>query len=78
MDMLASVDPPRLKFTNQEGTQGVLLGSHCLDCGVYIFGSAVFCQGCICSNLQPVELARCGTLYGYTVLKQQVGANWTG
>ena len=67
--MLASVDPTRLKLTNDEGTQGVLVGTRCRDCQVYVFGPAVFCQACTSSNLEPVELSKRGSLYSYTVVR---------
>ena len=67
--MPVSVDPTRLRLTNPEGTQGVLLGSHCRSCGVYIFGPAVFCQACTSRDLEPVDLASRGTLFSYTVVR---------
>ena len=67
--MLSSIDPTRLKLTNGEGTQGVLVGTRCRDCQVYVFGPAVFCQACPSSNLEPVELSQRGTLYSYTIVR---------
>lgn len=67
--MPTSVDPHRLKLTSQDGGQGVLLGFRCRDCGVYIFGAAIFCQSCTSGNLQPVEFGRSGVLYSYTVVR---------
>ncbi len=67
--MTTSVDPTRLKLTNDEGTQGVLVGTRCRECQVYVFGPAVFCQACTSSNLEPVELSHRGTLYSYTIVR---------
>ncbi len=67
--MLSSIDPTRLKLTNGEGTQGVLVGTRCRDCQVYVFGPAVFCQACTSSNLEPVEFSQRGTLYSYTIVR---------
>lgn len=67
--MPVSVDANRLKLTNDEGTEGVLLGAHCRDCGIYVFGPAIFCQSCTSSNLETVELGKQGVLYSYTVVR---------
>lgn len=67
--MAVSVDNRRLKLTNEEGTEGVLLGFRCQDCGIYVFGPATFCQGCSSSNLSPVELGKRGVLYSYTIVR---------
>ena len=44
--MPESVDPTRLRLTNEEGSEGVLLGLRCRDCDTTIFGSGTFCQQC--------------------------------
>ena len=67
--MTVSIDPTRLKLTNQQGTQGVLLGTRCQDCQVYVFGPAFFCQACTSRNLEAVELSQNGTLYSYTIVR---------
>lgn len=67
--MTTSVDPTRLKLTNDEGTQGVLVGTRCRDCRVCVFGPAVFCQACTSGNLEPLELSQRGTLYSYTIVR---------
>jgi uncharacterized OB-fold protein len=72
-----SVDPARLKLTNEEGTEGVLLGLRCRDCGTYAFGTAAFCQACTSANLEPAELGKRGTLYSYTVVRVPP-AGWPG
>jgi len=72
-----SVVPTRLKLLNQEGTEGVLLGIRCRQCGEHFFGSVTFCQGCTSSDLEPVELSSHGTLYSYTVVHRPP-AGWRG
>ena len=67
--MPVSVDSSRLKLTNEEGTEGVLLGFRCRDCGGHVFGPATYCQGCTSNELEPVELSKRGTLYSYTVVR---------
>ena len=54
--LLAAPVHLKCKLTNDEGTRGVLVGTRCRDCQVYVFGPAVFCQACTSSNLEPVEL----------------------
>lgn len=72
-----SIEPNRLRLTNEGGTEGVLLGVHCRQCDVYLFGSATFCQACTASDLESVELSRLGTLYSYTVVRVPP-AGWPG
>ena len=67
--MAVSVDPTRLRLTNTEGTEGLLLGVVCGDCGVCVFGPAVFCQDCTSRNLEPVDLSNSGTLYSFTIVR---------
>jgi len=75
--MPESVDPERLKLTNDEGTEGVLLGFHCLECDTVIFGPGTFCQRCTSVKLEPKELSRTGILYSYTVVRIPP-AGWPG
>jgi hypothetical protein len=75
--MPTSVDPSRLKLISDDGAQGALLGFRCRDCGVHVFGPAVFCQACTSGNLQPIELGRSGVLYSYTVVRVPP-AGWPG
>ena len=72
-----SVDPNRLRLTNDAGTEGVLLGVRCRQCGIYLFGSATFCQACSADDLKPTDLSRRGTLYSYTVVRVPP-AGWPG
>lgn len=67
--MPASFDPNRLRLTDDQGACGTLVGFRCLECGVHVFGPAIFCQACTSSQLRPVELGRTGTLYSYTIVR---------
>ena len=64
-----SVDPSRLRLDAADGSAGTLLGMRCLDCSVYVFGQAVFCQACTSSRLEPADLSRTGVLYSYTIVR---------
>ena len=64
-----SVDPGRLRLDEEQPTEGILIGMRCLDCGIYLFGQAVFCQACSSARLEPVDLSRTGTLYSYTIVR---------
>ena len=75
--MPESVDPKRLKLTNESGTKGVLLGLRCRDCGITVFGPGTFCQHCTSDDLDPVEFGAHGTLYSYTVVRVPP-AGWPG
>lgn len=72
-----SVDAGRLRLTDPAGAAGVLLGMRCRDCGIYLFGPAVFCPACTAADLEPVELSRQGTLYSYTIVRVPP-AGWPG
>ena len=67
--MAVSIDSRRLKLSNEAGTEGVLLGSRCGDCGVVVFGPSTFCQSCTSSNLVALELSKQGVLYSYTIVR---------
>ena len=75
--MPMSVDANRLRLTNEEGTQGVLVGFRCRDCGIHVFGPAIFCQGCTSDRLEAVDFSRHGTLYSYTIVRVPP-AGWPG
>lgn len=75
--MPESVDPKRLKLTNEAGTEGVLLGLRCGECGVTVFGPGTFCQSCTSDNLEAIEFGQRGTLYSYTVVRVPP-AGWPG
>ena len=75
--MPESVDPMRLRLTNEAGTKGVLLGFQCRDCGTAVFGPATFCQDCTSDKLEPLEFSQHGTLYSYTVVRVPP-AGWPG
>ena len=75
--MPESIDPRRLRLTNEAGTEGALLGLRCRDCGIAAFGPGTFCQGCTSDKLEPIELSKRGTLYSYTVVRVPP-AGWPG
>ena len=64
-----SAAPSRLRLLNEQGTQGVLLGTACRRCGARFFGGLVFCQSCTSSDMEPVEVSPRGTLYSYTIVR---------
>ena len=64
-----SVDTNRFKLTNEEGSEGVLLGSRCRACGIDSFGIVPFCQACTSGKVEPIELSQLGTLYSYTIVR---------
>ena len=72
-----SVDPSRLRLTDPAGTAGVLLGMRCRNCGIYVFGAAIFCQSCSSDDLEPVELSSRGRLYSFTIVRVPP-AGWPG
>ena len=74
---VVSVDPSRLRLTDGEGATGVLLGMRCRDCGIYVFGAALFCQSCSSGDLESVELSGRGILYSYTIVRVPP-AGWPG
>ena len=75
--MSESVDPRRLKITDEAGTDGTLIGFRCRECGVSVFGPAKFCQACTSFEVEPVDLGRKGTLYSYTIVRIPP-AGWPG
>ena len=72
-----SVDPNRLKITNESATEGTLIGFRCKDCETTVFGPAVFCQSCTSTDLEPVELGIKGILFSYTIVRVPP-AGWPG
>ncbi len=74
--MAESIDPERLRLVG-DGTQGVLLGFRCGECGVRVFGPATFCQACTSGDLTAVELAPLGKLFSFTVVRVPP-AGWAG
>ena len=75
--MPESVDPRRLRITNDSGTEGTLIGFRCRECGVTVFGPATFCQSCTSFDVDQVDLGREGTLYSYTIVRIPP-AGWPG
>ncbi len=75
--MAESVDPSRLKVSDDSGSDATLVGFRCRECGVTVFGSATFCQACTAWDVEPVDLGRSGTLYSYTIVRIPP-AGWPG
>mgnify|MGYP001185627526 CR=1 FL=1 len=76
-----SVDPNRLKITNDDASKGplggTLIGFRCQDCNTTVFGPAVFCQSCTSTDLEAVELGVEGVLFSYTIVRIPP-AGWPG
>ena len=66
---VAPVDPRRLRLDDPDGSSGTLLGMRCLNCGVCVFGDAMFCQACSSDELESVDLRSFGVLYSYTIVR---------
>ena len=64
-----SVDERCLRLTAADGSAGTLLGMHCVECGIVVFGPATFCQSCTSPRLEQIDLATEGTLYSYTIVR---------
>ena len=64
-----SVDPQRLRLTDESGGAGVLLGQRCRQCQVCVFGPAILCQACSSDDLESIQLGQQGTLYSFTVVR---------
>ena len=75
--MPVSIDPRRLKITDDAGTEGTLIGFRCRDCEVSVFGPATFCQSCTSFEVEQVDLGAQGTLYSYTIVRIPP-AGWPG
>ena len=75
--MAVSVDPRRLRITDEAGTQGTLIGFRCHECGVSVFGPATFCQSCTSFEVEFVDLGNSGALYSYTIVRIPP-AGWPG
>ena len=74
---VTSVDSTRLKLTAEDGSNGVLLGTRCTECGVYSFGAAVMCLHCTSATLEQATLSTHGILYSYTLVHVPP-AGWPG
>ena len=76
-----SVDPNRLKITNDDASkgalEGTLIGFNCKECGTTVFGPAIFCQSCTSTQLEAVELGGKGILFSYTIVRIPP-AGWPG
>ena len=51
-----------------DGSEGVLLGTVCNNCGEHFFGAPTFCPNCTSGDLKEVELGKQGILRTYTVI----------
>ena len=84
-DLPVSVDPNRLRITNEDAPQGsikdslkgTLVGFRCKECGASVFGPAIFCQSCTSTDLEPVDLGSKGILYSFTIVRIPP-AGWPG
>ncbi|MQG40821.1 MAG: Zn-ribbon domain-containing OB-fold protein [SAR202 cluster bacterium] len=76
-DTPVSVDPNRLKITNDDSSEGTLVGFRCNECSTTVFGPAVFCQSCTSTDLEAVDLGAKGTLFSYTIVRIPP-AGWPG
>jgi uncharacterized OB-fold protein len=76
-----SVDPNRLKITNDDASKGPLegtfIGFNCQECDTTVFGPAIFCQSCTSTQLEAVELGGKGILFSYTIVRIPP-AGWPG
>jgi uncharacterized OB-fold protein len=66
----------RLKISD-DGTEGVLLGMKCQECGEHFFGAPSFCLKCTSDNLKPIELSKEGVVTTYTIVRQ-APPGWQG
>ncbi len=71
-----SVSQSRLRI-NEDGTEGVLLGRKCRNCGETFFGQPRFCLKCTSADLAPVDLGREGEITTYTIVRQ-APPGWQG
>lgn len=72
-----SIDPNRLRLTNDEGSTGVLIGFKCHDCEISVFGPATFCQSCTSQHISATEFSSSAELYSYTIVRVPP-AGWPG
>jgi uncharacterized OB-fold protein len=66
MDRRLSLSSEHLRLLDPEGTEGVLLGTRCGQCGVTVFGPTALCPHCTSDELTQVELSRHGQVWSYT------------
>jgi uncharacterized OB-fold protein len=68
-----SIDPTRLKITQNAAAEGSLKGSfigfRCNECGASVCGPSIFCQSCTSTDLEPVDLGAKGILYSFTIVR---------
>lgn len=71
-----SVTERRLRIS-EDGTEGVLLGRKCQDCGETFSGEPQYCLKCTSADLKPVELTGEGVVTTYTIVRQ-APPGWQG
>lgn len=62
---------------NQDGTEGVLLGRKCRECGEVFFGQPEYCLRCTAHDLEPIDLTGEGVVTTYTIVRQ-APPGWQG
>lgn len=67
-EKIVSVDSTRFKLDSDDASKFKLIGFHCPDCSIYIFGPATNCQQCASSVVEPTEFSGNGILYSYTLI----------
>jgi uncharacterized OB-fold protein len=72
-----SIDPQRLRLTNDDASTGTLIGFKCNECDASVFGPAIFCQKCTSTDLEAVDLGVKGVLFSYTIVRIPP-AGWPG
>jgi len=72
-----SIDPQRLRLTNDDASTGTLIGFKCNECEASVFGPAIFCQQCTSTDLKAVDLGNKGILFSFTIVRIPP-AGWPG
>ena len=72
-----SIDPQRLRLTNDAARTGTLIGFKCNECEASVFGPAIFCQQCTSTDLKAVDLGNKGILFSFTIVRIPP-AGWPG
>ncbi len=62
---------------NHDGTEGVLLGRKCRECGEVFFAQPQYCLKCTSGNLEPIDLSGEGVVTTYTIVRQ-APPGWQG
>jgi benzoylsuccinyl-CoA thiolase BbsA subunit len=60
-------DAGRALFINEDDwSRSTLKGSRCQRCGSVDFPRALYCKGCLSSDLKEIQLSRDGVLYSFS------------